>query len=226
MRKTKNSAKSSQESSSFTNELYRLKIIDSDENSGRVKVRYIGYGEDYDEWRLLEDIIELGNDSSSGDEGAEVVATEVATRVGKFCLYEELAYRIKSLLYSTRTGNPVCRIIMGFDVVYFEGLIRRATQVNTGKKRVYQLSGLTKLDDLLGKRWYIRGINAAGDFCYIQPDSVKYYLKQCRRRTEFQMQPDGSLRKCVHGGRCQLVFQFVRNDGVLSQWNSALNSCN
>lgn len=204
-----------------------MKIIDSDDSSGRVKVRYIGYGEGYDEWRLLEGIVELDNapnDSSSGDEEAEVVAG--ATQVGKFCLYEELAYRIKSLLHSTRTGNPVCKIIMGFDVVYFEGLIRQGTQVSTGKKRkVYQLPGLTKLDDLLGKRWYIKGINAAGDFCYIQPGSVKYYLKQCRRKTEFQMQLDGSLRKHVYGGRCQLVFYFVRNDGVSSQWNSVLSSC-
>ena len=115
---------------------------------------------------------------------------------------------------------------MGFDVVYFEGLIRQGTQISTGKTRkVYQMPDLTKLDDLLGKRWYIKGINAAGDFYYIQPGSVKYYLKQCKRKTEFQMQPDDSLRECVYGGSYQLVFQFVRNDGVLSQSNSVHNSC-
>ena len=50
-RKTKNSV-----AKRDSNKLYRLKIIDSDESAGRVKVRYIGYGEDYDKWRLLEDI--------------------------------------------------------------------------------------------------------------------------------------------------------------------------
>ena len=93
-----------------------------------MKVRYIGYGEDYDEWRLLEDIVELNdviNDSSSGDEEAEVVTSTTAVQVGKFCLYEELAYRIKSYRTPQEQGILYARL----DVVYFEGLIRRGTQV-------------------------------------------------------------------------------------------------
>ena len=64
---------------------------------------------------------------------------------------------------------------MSFSIIYFEGLIRRGWKLcNTGqcKSEVYQLSSLTKLDDLQEERWYIRGINASGDFCYIQPGSV------------------------------------------------------
>ena len=87
-------------------------------------------------------------------------------------------------------------------------------------KEVYQFSSLTKLDDLLGEQWYIRGINATGDFCYIQPWSVKYYLKHCIRKVKYQMQADGTIHKSLFGGQCQLVFQFDCNDGLLTQWNN------
>ena len=78
-------------------------------------------GEEYDEWKLLEDIIEL-SESSSADEASSVTTTSLL--VGKFCLYKELAYRVKALLCSLRKGNPLCRVVMSFDIIYFEGLIR------------------------------------------------------------------------------------------------------
>ena len=62
---------------------------------------------------------------------------------------------------------------MTFDAIHFNGLIRRGTLVK-GQQTVYTLSILTKLDDTLGQRWYIRDINAAGDFCYVQPGTVRY----------------------------------------------------
>ena len=181
--------------------LYRLKVIEKDDKNGCVKVRYIGYGQGCDEWKLVEDIVEL-SESSSIEEASSVTATPWS--VGKLCLYKELTYRIKALLCSSRKGNPVCRVIMSFDIVYYEGLIHRGT---TGRKReVYQLSSLTRLDNLLGERWYIRGVNTNGEFCYIQPGSVKYYLKQCQKKADCQMQADGTIHKYLFGGQCQLVF--------------------
>ena len=40
-----------------------------DVQHGLVKVRYIGYGPEYDEWRLMNEIVELTSDESSSDEG-------------------------------------------------------------------------------------------------------------------------------------------------------------
>lgn len=98
---------------------------------------------------------------------------------------------------------------MSFGIIYFKGLIRRGTKQHSArgyKREVYELSSLTMLDDLLGERWYVRGINKTGDFCYIQPGSVKYYLKQCKQKVEYQMQADGAIHKYLFGGQCQLVF--------------------
>ena len=148
----------------------------------------------------------------------------------QFCLYDELRSRIKSLLLSYRKGDPVCHISMSFDAIYFDGLIRQSELLATpphlhSKKQVYTLPTLSKLDDILGSRWYIRGINEAGDFCLVTPGTVKFHLRKKRSRDDFQMQSDGELSRIVFDEGCQLIFQFVRGDGTCSQWSRVLKSC-
>ena len=110
---------------------------------------------------------------------------------------------------------------MHFDSLVIRG-IRKET---TGKKEVCSLDSLLKLNDLLGDRWYIRGINVAGDFCYIEPGTVRFYLKQLKPKPDFQLKDDGTLVKHYFGIQNQLVFQFVRNDGTSRQWSNVLQSC-
>lgn len=70
----------------------------------------------------------------STDKASSVTATPLS--VAKFCLYKELSYWIKVLLCSSRKRNPICRVIMSFDIVYYEGLIRRGTkQFTTGQRK-------------------------------------------------------------------------------------------
>ena len=214
--------------SSSTPEFYHLRILDRDEENGRVKVRYIGYSAKFDEWRREEDIVNLEDDDSSSEETSPFSCQSQLPTVTKFCLYEELAFRIKSLLNSNRKADPVCSVVMSFDSVHFEGLIRRGIRRNVvgkGKREVYCLASLTKLDDLLGERWYIRGLNSTGDFCYIEPGTVKYYLKFCKGKPDYQLQEDGSIITTCLRVRHQLVFQFVRNDGTSLQWHGILQSC-
>jgi len=90
---------------------------------------------------------------------------------------------------------------------------------------MYGLSSLSKLDDLLGDRWYIRGLNRAGDFCYVEPGSVKFYLKTPQQKADYQMQEDGSMKIQYFGFKNQLNFQFVRSDGTQAEWSSVLRSC-
>lgn len=68
---------------------------------------------------------------------------------------------------------------MTFDMTHFDGLIIRDTLVK-GQQTVYTLSTLT-----LGQRWYIRGINVAGDFCYVKPGTVHYQLKFVNSQPDF-----------------------------------------
>ena len=56
---------------SSTTQLYWLRILEGDANciaiDGIVKVRYIGYGKDFDEWRKQEDNANLEYDDSSAE---------------------------------------------------------------------------------------------------------------------------------------------------------------
>lgn len=205
--------------------LNRLKILERDDDNNRVKVRYVGYSRKFDEWRKADDIVDLNESDNSSDE--ETSSLLGRKQLSKFCLFEELACQIKLSLVGNRKADPVCSIIMSFDSLHFEVLIRRSVRNGTkGKREAYGLSSLSKLDDLLGERWYMRGLNSAGDFCYIEPGTIKFYLKCQHQKIDFQLQDDGSMKTQYFGNRHHLVFQFVRSDGTLAQWNSVFHSCN
>ena len=102
--------------------LYQLRVLECDED--QVKVRYIGYGSKYDEWRRLEeDIVDLEDNDDGSDEDLPLLDGKQLSPVVKFCLFEELACSIKSLLFSGRKGDPLCSIDMNFDCLHFEALV-------------------------------------------------------------------------------------------------------
>ena len=84
---------------------------------------------------------------------------------------------------------------------------------------MYGLSSLTKLDDLLGERWYIRGSNEAGDFCYVQSHTVRFYLKAPKQKLDYKLQQDGTIKIQNYGIKHRLVFKFVRSDGTVAEWS-------
>jgi len=102
-------------------------------------------------------------------------------------------------------------IAMSFDSLQFDSLVIRGARRS---KEIYSVTSLTNLDDLLGERWYIRGINLAGDFCYVEPSTVKFYLKHVKGKPDYQMKDDGTLATCYFGVRKELIFQFVRSDAT------------
>lgn len=72
------------------------------------------------------------------------------------------------------------------------------------------LYGIQDYDDLvplLGKKWYIRGINEQLDFCAVLKDTVVFHL-YCKAPIK-----DFITRELLCGGY-MLVFRFVRFDGV------------
>ena len=117
-----------------------------------VKVRYIGYGSKYDEWRRLEDIFDL-EDSNENSDKPQISDGKLLSLISKFCLFEELACAIKSSLFSHRKGDPACSIDMSFDSLHFvEALAYRGVvKSRKGSTEMYGLSSLSKLDDLLGE---------------------------------------------------------------------------
>ena len=213
-------------SDSNSDELYRLRVVDEDD--AMVKVRYIGYSSDFDEWRRKDDIVELSDDESSSESDGGSRQRSLGS-LQRFCLFEELALRIKELLISSRKKDPMCRIVMSFDRMSFDSLLIRATLVPKAgtrtKRSVYSIQHMTQFEDLLGNRWYIRGLNAAGDFCFVTPGSVRLYLRVKKGRIDYQLKSDGTLFQEYFGKGFQLVFSFIRGDGTLAQWNTVLKKC-
>lgn len=206
--------------------LYRLSIVEENRQEGLVKVRYMGYGEEYDEWRLESEVVNLSGEEEGNSCDSDDVQFRGPLR-SQSSMFEELVYRIKALLTSSRKGDPSCRIIMSFDQVSFEALALRCSLVNRNskcKRQVYKVQDLAKLNDLLGDRWHIRGLNAAGDFCYVMHDTMKLYMKQSQGRPDYQLLDDGTMVKTYFGRQKQLVIFFIRGDGVASQWNDIVKT--
>lgn len=135
-KRVKSNHPASRQPTESSEKLYRLEVLESDATNKLVKVRYIGYDSSYDEWRPATDIIDLTEDTISDSSHLTVAAgscesfVRVQPSVKNFSLFEELRFRIKSLLVSTRKGDPNCCVSMPFDEVHFEGLIRRRRGAN------------------------------------------------------------------------------------------------
>lgn len=77
------------------------------------------------------------------------------------------------MLLSTRKGDQICHINITFDTIYFDRLIRWSKALSTSQ--VYMVRTLSTLDDILGHRWYILGINQLVTF--VTPGPKKLVTK-------------------------------------------------
>ena len=65
-------------------------MLDEDKERDRVKVCYVGYGSEYDQWRAKEDV--LHKPDSSGDEESDDDIPVAKRSFKHSCLYGELGY--------------------------------------------------------------------------------------------------------------------------------------
>ena len=132
-----------------------------------------------------------------------------------------MARKIKLALKSSRKTSPEARIELPFDQTMFEEMKGKGTLKK--KHRGKEIYGITKcgdLDNLLGSKWFIRGLNESGDFCYAILNTVAYYFKQ-----RINYKPDGqTIKKCLYSQGHSLVFTFVRADGVSADFISVYSA--
>ena len=87
-----------------------------------------------------------------------------------------------------------------------------------GGNEIYSIVHYGDLDAVLGPKWFIRGLNDAGDFCYIILNTARFYLRKKLPLIDYQPHEDGQIRKMVYSQGYSLVFTFVRGDGVPSDY--------
>ena len=186
--------------------IYPVSVYENEQDEqGRVKVHYIGYGSQYDEWKEPARLLHVDSPCAISE---------------KFDLHQELALRIKSALLPSRKSNPSVKLIMPFDQkVFCEGLASLGyvyKSINQITK--YRINQYSDLDDILGKGWHFRGLNSAGDFSFVVLKTTEYYLRHRRPLCHFIPDNNGvPLKTCIPQGYA-LHFTFMRGDGVPSDF--------
>ena len=204
-RKTLRSTQASRDTNGGT--YYPVNLVER--NGTRVLIHYVGYDSLFDEWREEKDLVNMPSPCLANDECYD--------------LHQDLALKIKSSLTSKRKSNPVVRVDMQFDKQTFcQGLQCKGTETRTVKGNTYyKINTYKDLDELLGHNWHYRGINSAGDFCYVMLDTIEYHLY--RRNPLIHYVPDENGRpiqvKTPQGHA--LVFTFVMGDGVASDFGKS-----
>jgi len=186
----------------------------------KLKVHYVGYGSQHDEWRDEADIIQLDR-SKKSDADAERDCNPVPR---PFSLYSELRNKIKIVLNSGRKESPVVCIDMPFDKLQFDGGLKQyGTFVHTfrGIDR-YNINHYRDLNVLLGKNWHFRGLNSQGDFCYVMKGTVEFYLHKRHPLQEFFPTEEGAQTLCqTLDLGYMLTFIVVRVGGTRSDLGKA-----
>ena len=86
---------------------YPVEVVDADDTGG-VKIHYVGYSSRHDEWRRESDLVRLSPPSPD--------------LLRPISLYEELSYAIKAALKpSGPSKDPIVRLEIPFDLLSFNG---------------------------------------------------------------------------------------------------------
>lgn len=114
------------------------------------------------------------------------------------------------------------RIEMPFEKIQFLGGLGTNGQVKKQwrGKQVYTITDYRDLDALLGRNWHFRGINAAGDFCYVILNTVEFYLYRRCPLTEYFPDSTGAITKHERDQAYALMFTFIRGDGTRDQFGT------
>ena len=197
--------------------LYPVSVTERD--SDRVKIHYVGYSEDHDEWRNEEELESLGEGQNE--------KTTAGSPYQPFSIHSILRVKIKQALTCGRKSSPIVKISMAFDFIQFNGGLKT---VGTPFKTVqgvqhFKVRKYQDLNPFLGDSWHFRGLNSNGDYGYVQLETIDFCLRRSRTLVEyFPPQDDGHLplKSCTDTGYV-LCFSFVSNYGTATTFGKDKN---
>ena len=195
--------------------LYPIEVVER--KGSRVKIHYVGYNDDSDEWRESSDIVPLSIPNNSSSTTVNTSNIPVPPAVQPYSLYNELGIKIKQSLTCGRKDSPLVKITMGFDYFLFTGGLQQAgiaTNTVLGTVR-YGIQQYSDLNFLLGTRWHYRGINKHGDYAYVVLSSIEFHLR--KRRSVVDYHPPESPGRPITPSKLDtgylLTFCFQRRYG-------------
>ena len=78
---------------------------------------------------------------------------------------------------------------------------------------------ISNLDTVLGIKWNERILNTNGDFAYVYRQTVSFWLVEKKPITEYKYFGDSLIESAIENDT-NLIFHFVRGDGVKAEYTS------
>ena len=153
----------------------------SDGDDAKVKIHYVGYSSDFDEWRDEQEL------ESLEEEGYEEVQPTTASSYQPYTIHKALRVRVKQALTCGRKTSPNIKITISFDLIQFNGGLKT---VGVPFKTVhgvqhFKINHYRDLNYLLGSNWHFRGLNTNGDYGYVELDTVDFCLRKGKCFVEY-----------------------------------------
>ena len=158
-----------------TSRFYELEVLESKyiEENLYLKVHYTEEewtSPIYDDWRLASDVIDIPR--------AYVSFTEEL----KELFLEQLGVTIKESLHGQRKVDSVVNISIPIQRDLYVALFGEET---SGPSTSRRLESVDSWKTLLGQNWHRRIINEKGDFAYITPGTISFWMKERKPLQEF-----------------------------------------
>ena len=199
--------------------IFSLQIVDRDKIQNKVKIHFIGYSSDFDEWRDGDDLVD-SEKSSLGRFIPRFTPSEDSLSDRASALFSRLSREIKFSLFSTKRESLEVRIEMQIDMdIYYTHLQNIGFVKKSRGREVHCVDNNSQLCDLLGSKWFERIQNVNGDFCYVIPGTVTFWLHEKKPVKEFVYVGDTLVESHTESD-LQVIFTFVRGDGVKAEYNS------
>lgn len=191
--------------------IFPIEIVEKE--GSKVKVHYIGYSKKYDEWKDEEEILD-------GRDAGHLAKNEANGLICKpYSLYEDLSIKIKRALTCRRSGSPLVKITMPFDVLLFNGGLKLAGKPSKKVLGVqyFEINHYKDLNHLLGKYWHVRGLNSSGDYSFAIKDTIQFAIKRGKPLADYTVHHDGdsevsAIKSVIDTGHC-LTFSFTEGYG-------------
>ena len=196
-----------------------MQIIDRDKSSNRVKIHFVGYSEDFDEWRNADSFV----NSEKSDLGRllpRFMPSEDSLPDRASALFSHLSKEIKFALFSTKRESPGVRIEERIELDIYHKYLQNIGVVKKLRGHdVHCVDNNFDLCDLLGDKWFERIQNINGDFCYVTPGTVQFWLHEKKAVKEFFYVGDKLLEGHIENDLL-VIFTFVRGDGVKAEYHT------
>lgn len=180
-----------------TNKLYALEVVDSKvvDNQLLVKVHYTDEEWDspiYDEWRNASEVIDVPD--------CYIHFTEETRNL----FVNKLGVVVKEALHCQRKVDSIVHLDIDVQRDLFVTLFDKPACFAR-----HNIASPSEWNHLLGNKWNYRIVNSKGDFAYVTPGTISFWIRERKPLEEFT--PEGTLL-LVHRG---FVFhvQFVRGLG-------------